>query len=137
MENVTSVHPYSVDLNLHHPSRDPEEITQALDMKPWFARREGEVVANIRHKFTSWLCHFQKGSGNTEFEQTLRALMSFMSKHHSFLRRFVEEKGTAEIVLNATVPVDEGKLFDLSLDSFFLSKLAENGVKLRVQVWSA
>ena len=63
--------------------------------------------------------------------------MSFMSKHHSFLRRFVEEKGTAEIVLNTTVPVDEGKLFDLSLDSFFLSKLAETGVKLRVQVWSA
>ena len=137
MENETSVHPYSVDLNLHHPSRDPEEITEALDTKPWFARRKGEVIANIRHKSTSWLCHFQKGSGNAEFEQTLKALMSFMSEHQSFLQRFVEEEGTAEVVLNATVPADEGKLFDLSLDPLFLSELAESGVQLRVQVWSA
>ena len=63
--------------------------------------------------------------------------MSFMSEHQSFLQRFVEEEGTAEVVLNATVPADEGKLFDLSLDPLFLSELAESGVQLRVQVWSA
>jgi len=139
MENEvsTSVHPYGVDINLHHPSCDPAEITQELATKPWFARKRGDVIAGIPHKSTSWLCHFQKGDGNVEFDQTLKALVSFISEHHSFFQRFVEEEGTAEVVLNARVPFDEGKLFDLSLDPFFLSELSQLHIQLRVQVWSA
>jgi hypothetical protein len=136
-EQPTSAHPYSVDLNLHHPSCDPAEITRELVTKPWFARKQGDVIAGIQHKSTSWLCHFQKGSGNVEFDQTLKTLVSFIAEHHSFLRKFVEEEGTAEVVLNARVPFDEGKLFDLSLDPVFLNELSQLHIQLRVQVWSA
>jgi hypothetical protein len=136
-EAPTSVHPYSVDLNLHHPSCDPADITQELATNPWFARKRGDVIAGIQHKSTSWLCHFQKGTGNVEFDETLRALVSFIGEHGSFLRKFVEEEGTAEVVLNARVPFDEGKLFDLSLDPLFLTELSKMRIQLRVQVWSA
>lgn len=132
-----SLHSYSVDVNLHHPSLDPGEITKALATEPWFARRRGDFVGDIQHKSTSWLCHFQKGSGNVEFNKTLESFVSFLSKHHSFLSRFTEEEGTVEVVLNATVPVDEGKLFDMRLDPFLLSQLSQRNVSLRVQVWSA
>jgi hypothetical protein len=132
-----SLHSYSVDLNLHHPSCDPGEITRALATEPWFARRKGEFVGEIQHKSTSWLSHFQNGAGNAEFNKTLESFVSFLSKHDPFLRRFTEEQGAVEVVLNATVPVDEGKLFDLHLDPWFLSELSQRNVSLRVQVWSA
>jgi Domain of unknown function (DUF4279) len=139
MQNETDqvLHSYSVDLNLHHPSADPGEITKALATEPWFARKKGEFVGEIQNKFTSWLCHFQKGAGNEEFNRTLENLVSFLSMQRSFLSKFTEEEGTVEVVLNATVPVDEGKLFDLRLDPFLLRELSQRNVSLRVQVWNA
>jgi hypothetical protein len=139
MRNEThqALHSYSVDLNLHHPSCDPGEITEALSTEPWFARKKGEFVGEIQNKSTSWLCHFHKGAGNDEFHKTLESLVSFLSMHHSFLTKFTEEEGTVEVVLNATVPVDEGKLFDLRFDPFLLSEISQRNASLRVQVWSA
>ena len=67
-----TTHSYSVDLNLHHLTRDPGEITKALAIEPWFAKRRGELVGGIEHKTTSWLCHFHKGAGNNEFGKTLK-----------------------------------------------------------------
>jgi hypothetical protein len=129
-------HSYSVDLNLHHPTRDPGEITKALVIEPWFAKQRGEFVGGIEHKATSWLCHFQQGDGNAEFNETLERVVSFLSKHDAFFSRFTEEDGTVEMVLKATVPFDDGKLLDLRLDPFLLNELAQRNVSLRVQAWS-
>jgi len=129
-------HSYRVDLNLHHPSRDPGVITEALAIEPWFAKRKGEFVGDIEHKATTWLCHFQKGDGNAEFSETLERVVSFLSKHDSFFSTFTEEDGTVEMVLKVTVPFDDGKLLDVRLDTFFLNELAQRNVSLRVQAWS-
>ena len=129
-------HSFGVDLNLHHPFRDPREITEALALKPWFAKRRGEFVGGIEHKATSWLCHLKKGSGNSEFSQTLEEVASFLSEHDPFLSAFIEEEGTIEMVLKTKVPLDHGKLLDLRLDSFLLNELAQHSVSLRVQAWS-
>lgn len=102
-----------------------------------FRPATAKPLPGIPHQSTSWLCHFQKGDGNVEFDQTLRALLLFASEHHSFLHRFVEEEGTVEVVLNSKVPFDQGKLFDLSLDPLFLGELSQLRIRLRVQVWSA
>jgi hypothetical protein len=63
--------------------------------------------------------------------------MSFLSTQHSFLSKFTKEEGTIEVVLNATVPMDEGKLFDLRLDPFLLREISQRNVSLRVQVWNS
>ena len=130
------LHAYSVDLNLHHPSCDPGVITNALSMEPWFVKRQGDFIGEIQHRLTTWLCRFQKGVGNVAFNQTLEDIASFLVRNQAFLSSFADEEGTIELVLNATVPVDKGKLFQLRLDPWFLGELSQRNVMLRMQVWS-
>jgi hypothetical protein len=33
---------FKINLNLHHPSCDPETITETLALKPWFAKKNGK-----------------------------------------------------------------------------------------------
>jgi hypothetical protein len=131
---------FKIDLNLHHPSCDPETITAALALKPWFAKENGDKVGNVTHKKTAWLCQFRRGTFDEGFATALEDVVTLLSDYEAFFAEFIEQGGEVELVLNSTVDtaVEEGdKLLELSLHPWFLKQLGEHGINLRVQAWSA
>jgi hypothetical protein len=133
----TKIDQFGVDLNLHHPACDPQAITKAFSLEPWFSKKCGEQVGPVTHKTTAWLCHFRKGALDSDFEKALDDVVSLVSEQEAFISKFVEQGGEIEIVLNSTVETTGSKLFELSLSSWFLKQLADRGINLKVQIWSA
>jgi Domain of unknown function (DUF4279) len=133
----TKIDQFGIDLNLHHPSCDPQAITTALSLEPWFSAKHGQQIGSVTHKTAAWLCHFRKGTLDSEFERALDDVVSLVSEQEAFISEFVEQGGELEIVLNSTVETKGSKLFELRLHSWFLKQIAERGINLRVQVWSA
>ena len=130
---------FRIELNLHHPFCDPDEITQELSLEPWFAVKDGTRIGEVHHKKTAWLCHFRGGSTNSD-AQALGDIVSWCSERRAFISRFIEEGGEVEFVLDSATdssfsPGD--KLFELSLHPEFLNCLAANNIHLRLQVWMA
>lgn len=128
---------FKIDLNLHHPSCNPETITESLGLKPWFAKEEGAKIGNVTHKRTTWLCKFRSGAFDSKFATALEDVVTLLSKHEAFFAGFIEQGGEVELVLNSTVDIQGDKLLEFSLHSWFLKHLGEHGVNLRVQAWSA
>jgi hypothetical protein len=131
---------FRFELDLHHPSCDPHEITEQLSLKPWFAVKHGTHIGDVLHKKTTWLCRFRGGSTNSEFTQALEDTVSLFSEHQAFISRFIEQGGEVELVLNSATDssfASGDKLFELRLHPWFLSRLAENDIHLRLQVWIA
>src|SRR3974390_1655698 len=131
---------FRLDLNLHHPSCDPHEITEELSLTPWFAVKHGTKIGDVLHRKTTWLCHFRGGSANQGFTKALEDTASLLSEHEAFISRFIEQGGEVELVLNSATDsafISGDKLFELSLHPWFFSRLAENNIHLRLQVWVA
>jgi len=133
----TKIDQFGIDLNLHHPECDPQAITKAFSLEPWFLAKQGERLGSVTHKTAAWLCHFRKGTLDSEFERALDDVVSLVSEQEAFISKFVEQGGELEIVLNSTVETTGSKLFELRLHSWFLKQIAERGINLRVQIWSA
>ena len=131
---------FKINLNLHHPSCDPETITETLALKPWFVKKNGDKVGNVTHKKTTWLCQFRSGRFDSKFATALEDVVTLLSKHEAFFAGFIEQGGEVELVLNSTVDtvVAKGdKLLELNLHPWFLKQLGEHGINLRMQAWSA
>ena len=131
---------FSLEVNLHHPSCDPREITQELSLDPWFAVRNGANIGDVIHRKTTLLCHFRGGTTNPEFTRALEDTASLLSNHQGFIFQFVAQGGEVEVVLNSAIDsgfVSGDKLSELTLHPWFLSRLAENDIHLRLQVWVA
>ncbi len=128
---------FKIDLNLHHPSCDPEMVTEALALQPWFAKKTGAKIGNVTHKRTTWLCNFRRGTSESEFAAALEDVVTLLSEHESFIAGFIEQGGEVELVLNSTVDTEGDKLLELSLHPWFLKQIGERGINLRVQAWSA
>lgn len=138
MINTETIHDqFSIDLNLHHPSCDPGEITKALLLEPWFSRRAGDQLGDVVHRQTSWLCHFEKGAGDSEFGEALERMASLLCQHEAFFSEFTGEGGKVEVVLNSRVELEEGKLLELCLHPWFLNQLSTRNVSLRIQAWKS
>jgi hypothetical protein len=133
----TKIDQFKIDLNLHHPSCDPQAITEALSMKPWFSAKKGEQIGSVTRKTTVWLCHFRVGKRDSEFTQALEDFVSLVSEQEAFISKLIEEGGEIEISFNPTVETTGNKLYELSLHSWFLKQLAERSINLRLQVWAA
>jgi len=133
----TKIDQFGIDLNLHHPSCDPQAITDALSLKPWFSAKQGEQIGSVTHKTAAWLCHFRKGTLDSEFDKALEDVVSLVSEREAFISAFVAQGGEIEVVLNSTVETTGSKLFELRLHSWFLKQLAERSINLRLQVWAA
>jgi hypothetical protein len=131
---------FKIDLNLHHPSCDPEMITETLALKPWFAKENGAKVGDVTHKQTTWLCDFRRGTFDWDFATALEDVVTLLSKHEAFFAGFVGQGGEIELVLNSAVDASGAigdKLLELSLHPWFLKQLGDRGISLRVQAWSA
>lgn len=131
---------FKIDLNLHHPSCDPETITGALALNPWFAKKNGEKVGSVTHKKTTWLCQFRSGTFDAGFAAALEDVVTLLSEKEAFFAGFIEQGGEVELVLNSTVDTvvaDGDKVLELSLHPWFLKQLGEHGINLRMQAWSA
>ena len=131
---------FRLDLNLHHPSCDPREITEELLLTPWFAAGHGFKIGDVLHTKTTWLCHFRDGNSDPEFARALEDTASLVSKHEAFITKFVEQGGEVEIVLNSAIDsafASGDKVLELSLSPTLLNSLADRGIQLRVQVWVA
>jgi hypothetical protein len=128
---------FKINLNLHHPSCDPEMVTDALGLKPWFAKRQGTKTGDVIHKQTTWLCKFRGGTSEAEFAEALEDVVTLLSKHEPFIDEFIQQGGEIELELNLAVDTDGDKLLELSLHHWFLKQLGEHGINLRMQAWSA
>jgi hypothetical protein len=131
---------FRLDLDLHHPFCDPDEITGELSLTPWFAVKHGTKIGDVLHRETTWLCHFRDGNTNPEFTKALEDTASLLSDHEAFITGFIEQGGKVELVLNSATDAAFGsgdKLFELSLNPWFLGRLTENNIHLRLQVWVA
>jgi len=131
---------FRFDLNLHHPSCDPHEITRELTLTPWFSVKQGTNIGDLLHAKTTWLCHFRGGNTDPEFVKALGDMAALLSEHEAFIAGFIDQGGEVELVLNSAIgsafrPGD--KVFELSLDPWFLGRLAEMNIQLRMQVWVA
>jgi len=94
----------------------------------------------VLHKKTTWLCYFRGGNTNPEFTKALENTASLLSDHEAFISRFIEQGGEVELVLNSATDstfISGDKLLELRLHPWFLSRLAENDIHLRLQVWVA
>jgi len=128
---------FKINLNLHHPSCNPETITETLGLKPWFAKEKGTKIGNITHKRTTWLCKFRSGTFESEFASALEDVVTLLSEHEPFIAGFLGQGGEVELELNSTVDTEGDKLLELSLHPWFLKQLGDRGINLRVQAWSA
>ncbi len=131
---------FKINLNLHHPSCDPEMVTKSLALDPWFAMKKGAKIGNVTHKQTTWLCKFRDGTSEEEFASALEDVVTLLSEHGPFIAGFIEQGGEVEVVLNSTVDTEAeagDKLLELSLHPWFLKQIGEHGISLRVQAWSA
>lgn len=136
MTDMDSIHDrFSIDLHLHHPSCEPNDITEALSLEPWFSRRVGDQIGKVVQRSTSWLCHFQRGEGETKFGEALEKLTLLISQREDFLLKFTGEGGQIEVALNSWTEIEEGKLFELCLYPVFLNQLSIHKISLRIQVW--
>jgi hypothetical protein len=128
---------FEVDLHLHHPTLDPQLISEALSLEPWFSVKCGEQIGSVKHKKSSWLCHFQEGDLDSEFSSTLDDLASLLSLKEAFFSDFVEGGGDIEVLLNSAVQITGDKIFELSLHPWFLQEIGKRSVGLRVCAWNA
>lgn len=131
---------FRLDLNLHHPSCDPGEITKELLLTPWFAVKHGIKIGPVLHRNTAWLCRFRDGNSGPDFTRALEDTASLVSEHEVFIARFIEQGGEVELVLNSAIDsnfTSGDKVMELSLSPTFLSTLSDRGIQLRVQVWVA
>ena len=128
---------FKINLNLHHPSCDPEMVTKALALKPWFTKEKGAKIGNVTHKQTTWLCNFRNGRSESEFTAALEDVVTLLSEHEPFVAEFIQQGGEIELELNSAVDTEGDKLLELSLHPWFLKQLGERGINLRMQAWSA
>ncbi|HEY6412145.1 MAG TPA: hypothetical protein VIX42_00565 [Edaphobacter sp.] len=132
-----AVDSFWLDLTLHHPNCDPIAITQALGLQPWHSAKVGQVFGPVTRKSTVWMSYFREGIQNEEFAQALEDFMALLETQQSFLISFIDDGGDILLTVNQSIASDDGILFSLQLESFFLETLGNYGVGLRIQAWSA
>jgi hypothetical protein len=132
---IRKIDSFWINLNLRHPSFDPQKITEELGIQPWRSVASGREVGSTVSKSTKWSAHYREGLDNEEFARALEDLVTLFSVAHGFLLGFYEDGGEAILEINQQVATDNGVVFDLGLQPFFLQSLGEHGVFLKVKAW--
>jgi hypothetical protein len=127
---------FEVDLNLHHPSCAPQVVSEAFSLEPWFSVKSGEQIGSVKHKKSSWLCHFRMGDLDSDFSNALDDIVSLLSLKDAFISEFIEGGGEIEVVLNSAVQIVGDKVFELSLHPWFLQEIGKRSIALKVSAWN-
>jgi hypothetical protein len=80
----------------------------------------------------------QNGKSPAKFQFALAKIIRFLRKNKKFLKKFLAEKGSGEIVFNHAIfpQTEQGdKCFELSLTSAFCEHLSASGMGLKIQGW--
>jgi len=129
--------PFSIEVDLGHPTYDPDGISGELSLEPGWAWRQGARLGGVTKTSSRWHGQLAEGSGSSEYEQALAQVISFLTQHEHFIAEFTSGGGEIEIVLNhAAVDVPEGIALDLQLTPVLLAHLANHNIGLRVRAWS-
>ena len=80
---------------------------------------------------------FSRGIGNDAFGLALEEMLAFLELHRSYLQVFRSEGGEIEVTLSQTIVWDDGVVFEMRLEPFFLQALVKAEATLRVTAWSA
>jgi hypothetical protein len=128
---------FRIGLMLHHPSCDPAAISSALGLHSTGALRAGHQTSRGTRKTTMWMCNFRKGLGNDAFGLALEETLAFLELHRGYLQGFRSEGGEIEVTLSQTIVWDDGVVFEMRLEPFFLQALVGAEATLRVTAWSA
>jgi hypothetical protein len=132
-----AVDSFWLDLTLHHPTCAPSVITEALGLHPWHSAKVGQTIGTTTKKSTVWMSLFCEGIKSEEFTQALEDLISLIKSREGFLKSFIDEGGDILLTLNQSVAIDDGILFNLHLEPFFVKLLGDYGIGLQVRAWSA
>lgn len=127
---------FRCSLTLRHPSCDPAEITRALGLKPFGQIRAGDVVDGRTMRRTLWMAEFRRGKTNDEYAVALEDFLNFLDRKQEFLLKMRGEEGEIELGLSEEVGWQQGVLFRLTLEPYFLAICGENEVGLRVEAFS-
>ncbi len=93
---------FSIEIVLRHPSYNPIDISNALLRQPDISWRKGDGVADRIRQSSLWRSSLWRGSGVDEYEDSLKDVIFFLTKHHLFLSAFISGGGEGDIVLNHT-----------------------------------
>jgi hypothetical protein len=124
-------------LVMHHTSRDPASITEALGLTPVAKLEAGLEIGTVIQKSTFWMTHYRSGDSNEEFAQALDDFLAFLDTHSKYLRSFISEGGEIQLSINQNVAWDDGIIMELKLEPYFIQELGTYPVGLTVQAWSA
>ncbi len=127
---------FRIRVKLHSFQYDPSKIGEALGVTPDAMIRKGQQMGSIVANRASWFGEFRKGLGNKEFGSALEDLLTLLEERKSFIRLLLEGGGEMIVVLSQTVAIDDGVLFSLKLQPFFLHRCGLHGVGLEVEAWS-
>jgi hypothetical protein len=129
--------PFSIEIDLGHPSCDPLRISEEFSLDPSWSWRQGARLGNVTKTSSRWYGQLARGSGVAEYEAALAKVVSFLGYHETFFAEFSGGGGEIEIVLNhPALEQPKGVAFDLQLSPVFLAHLANRKIGLRVQAWS-
>jgi hypothetical protein len=130
--------PFRINIVLRHPSYSPENISEALSLKPVGSWGVGQRVVETPAKRSYFSASLEEGDDVSDFDRALANVTSFLEKHAAFWTDFTGGDGEVELILNHTIyPQDEegDKCFELYLAPAFLAHPSTGGIGLRVQGW--
>jgi hypothetical protein len=131
------VDPFSIDINLGHPTWDPLRISEALSLEASWSWKGGDRFGSVVKSSSRWYGQLAVGFGAKQYEAALDQVVSFLGGHKAFLAECRESDGEIEIILNcAVLEHPKGKALELYLSPAFLEHLSRFGVGLRVQAWT-
>jgi hypothetical protein len=136
---VGSADPFSVEIDLRHPSYDPAKITERLSLEPGWSWKSGTQLGNVVAPSSRWHGQLVLGSSASEYEAALTQVVSFLTLHEEFFAAFREGGGDVELVLNHVAMLEEprGVAFEVELSPILLAHLSSRGISLRVRAWSS
>lgn len=132
---IKAVDTFEIDINIHHQTVLPEEITARLNLQPWIMLPKGEFGGIARRSYW-WGCHFREGLSNEAFDQALSDLQSILEREAPYFKMLRESGGDLEIAVSQSVLNDIGVIFNLMMSSEILLSLGLVGFDLRVQARS-
>jgi len=133
---ITEKGGFRLDIVLTHSTRDPKTFSEELLLEPDFAWMQGAKLGNQTMPSTKWQARLASGAGEADYSSALEEALSFLEAKAGFFRKFSEEKGEAELVMNYAVQPDEGKVLQVSYSPAFLRQVVDLEIQLRVQGWS-
>lgn len=129
--------PFSIDIDLRHPTFDPLKIAEVLALEPTYCWKRGDQFGGVVKTSAEWYGRLRKGSGGTEYEAALADVVSFLAMNDRFFDEFRKGGGEIQMVFNhVAVEEPKGIAFELELSPVFLENLSRRGIRLRVRAWS-